>query len=865
MSSAGGGGSCPTLYVTPSIAKQAQQLIKTQIGSSIREGLELLLKQDLSLHSLTSSPSVASGAGTASGAGGANFSPFLPPVGSINVGELLQQGLCSLANSPHDALDLVLNAQTIDVRKAYKKMALKYHPDKNPLTTPIFQAIQGAHEKLTDRVRRKEEEEKAKKAAAKSQPPSGPGPPPPEPGGGGGGGVPTRGPTGATGAYSYQPKQPSQPQPQAPQQPNRSQSTPRATPTPAPPAPAPGRGRGVSESDFETKFEDRDGGGGAGGYGYQGDYRFQEAQKKAREREEARRRQPPPPPPPASGAATSGGGQSHQEGRSREYREAAARAAERRQHKGGGPTRPHHPSSHHHSSSGLHKNTLKKTMRSKAPSPLSSSSSQPTHARANPPPVLTALPSPTGLSSDLIDETTVELSWNPLPEKFTLLATSSALIVKIQLSWRLWSGYNLDSSPAAGSGTSSTRGEEDDTRSHTLWETAGGGVLIGGEKVRKKNLISKKKYEFRVRFVAQRAGGGAGAGVGGTRAQARGRGGESEGSVMIKGPWCSPIKVHLGERKKPPQPSQSSQPSQQKKQTPFPSSSERRGSFAEEVSEEEGVGGAGVAHDSTPAEEILSEEEEEDDLPLPSKHSHSHQQKQSQQFPAWYQLTPPPDSITRRSLSGEPVRYIVSLHKYTRLSSSEIVGYLSNAREVLVKKISPPRAAGGAGGDVGGNWILAQAHWKNNTVGGGTGGDRGGAVWGYCQQSVWSEMLGREHQLFHPLTHSHTPQSQSHHKGQSPQQQQPKKRPKKFPLNPLNHNHPSSGGGGAARPGDDVDESEGYDSFYYQPDSKRGVDIWVQRYDEQTRHYYYYNASTGQSEWEPPEWVEEKDPASGAR
>jgi hypothetical protein len=41
-------------------------------------------------------------------------------------GPLVQEGLTLLVNYPFDALDISLESQTVDVRKAYKKMALKY-------------------------------------------------------------------------------------------------------------------------------------------------------------------------------------------------------------------------------------------------------------------------------------------------------------------------------------------------------------------------------------------------------------------------------------------------------------------------------------------------------------------------------------------------------------------------------------------------------------------------------------------------------------------------------------------------------------------------------------------------------------------
>lgn len=48
----------------------------------------------------------------------------------FDAGPQLREGLNFLANCPFEALDINLSSQTIDVRKSYKRLALKYHPDK---------------------------------------------------------------------------------------------------------------------------------------------------------------------------------------------------------------------------------------------------------------------------------------------------------------------------------------------------------------------------------------------------------------------------------------------------------------------------------------------------------------------------------------------------------------------------------------------------------------------------------------------------------------------------------------------------------------------------------------------------------------
>lgn len=99
----------------------------------------------------------------------------------MDSGALLKNGLDQLSSGPHIALGLDIGAKTIDVKKNFKKLALKYHPDKNPMTTPLFQAIQSAKERLTSPTKRREEEDKARRkqrhggAGAKPKPSAHPG------------------------------------------------------------------------------------------------------------------------------------------------------------------------------------------------------------------------------------------------------------------------------------------------------------------------------------------------------------------------------------------------------------------------------------------------------------------------------------------------------------------------------------------------------------------------------------------------------------------------------------------------------------------------------------------------------------------
>eukprot|EP00602_Paraphysomonas_sp_CaronLab_P013084 CAMPEP_0185040562 /NCGR_PEP_ID=MMETSP1103-20130426/38782_1 /TAXON_ID=36769 /ORGANISM="Paraphysomonas bandaiensis, Strain Caron Lab Isolate" /LENGTH=806 /DNA_ID=CAMNT_0027579923 /DNA_START=84 /DNA_END=2501 /DNA_ORIENTATION=+ len=785
----------PSIYVPVDISKRAQVLISKGTGQEAKEGVELLLKNDMSA-----------------------VSEGTPPPGVVDAGATLKKGLALLANSPYEALGLPIGAQTVDVRKAYKKMALKYHPDKNPQTTPLFQAIHSAHEKLSDRTNRKQEEaaERARakaRAAAASRPPARESPAQHQ----------------QKTAYKSTSKKPtSHHQPQAKKSQNGHQQQKQYYFHQEP--------RYFYDNNSADNPDTGTGGCSPSGWdddtgGVRG-YRFAEAQRKARAREQARQRAEQRKGQGQSNSGTDktkgkgmGDNTLRRAGREQEQMRAAARAAELRARGGYGGSGTRASYSHQNSTNSSSRNG--NNTRSSC-SPPETSSAYSTSSKKSAPIWEThekqkqqaqnegwwKASHPSGLKACATDSTTAELTWNP-----STAPTTTHLWC--ELSWR--------EAQRGGRG----RGQ---------WEVSG--AHIEGCKVRKKNLSPGVRYHFRVRYAGTDP-----------NTHSAGRGPWS-GAAAVTMPLIQESHHTHQEHKQRFFAKQHSAPASgysYSHQQSYEQPPSTNNSMAEEVDDDEELTNnilgqsakmawseAGEEEQfyarhmsragSPPAEEVVSDEEAHndttnarEDTPSCSKPDSSDNDKGMVTY----------DLIAPESHTG---RYIHSVHSRSH-TGSPVVGYIASGRSVLCKKTV-------------GGWALVQAHWPAEDGNGGGYRSRKNRKqreipWGWARIEGTTSRNKTSHVYLRPTPVSGDQQSKSCPKDRTEYTQQetrdqyPEEEDYQF--------------------GDYVAE-EADDMFDYSPPTP----VWYEQQDE-NGSVYYYNASTGESQWEAPEWVEETDATSGAR
>jgi hypothetical protein len=115
----------PSLYVSDQTKAAAEALLRKGTGDAAREAVALLLQDT-----------------TATKGGG---------VGGADAGQLLSQGLAEVIRRPHEALGVAVGSSEGEVRRAFRKQALKYHPDKTQgATTQLFQSLTTASQRAVD-------------------------------------------------------------------------------------------------------------------------------------------------------------------------------------------------------------------------------------------------------------------------------------------------------------------------------------------------------------------------------------------------------------------------------------------------------------------------------------------------------------------------------------------------------------------------------------------------------------------------------------------------------------------------------------------------------------------------------------------
>lgn len=69
----------------------------------------------------------------------------MPAIYSLSSIQALGAAMRRLTEDPYLTLGVDPVADEATIKKAYRKLALRYHPDKNKATSTLFQAVQGAH------------------------------------------------------------------------------------------------------------------------------------------------------------------------------------------------------------------------------------------------------------------------------------------------------------------------------------------------------------------------------------------------------------------------------------------------------------------------------------------------------------------------------------------------------------------------------------------------------------------------------------------------------------------------------------------------------------------------------------------------
>ena len=497
-----------------------------------------------------------------------------------------------------------------------------------------------------------------------------------------------------------------------------------------------------------------------------------------------------------------------------------------------------------------------------------------------------SLPLPVGFKVSATDGSTALLEWQiRLPVLPAQCTKEAALLqaIKTELSWREVMQYLK----ADGEVYHST-GQE--------WTS--GGVLLSGEKVLKKNLLAGHKYEFRVRFVVPQ--------------NTSSSYGNDKGD--FKGAWSETVSLILP--RKPagtdyirPGPDNATFAAAHKNGTGSANGLTRNASaYGQKHNAPESSSGhvqfarraAGEVADSSASlygrhfgsatslpEEVEDEaddivpdqwvedgsDSDDDDSPAVRRplrrqeqggHKHGAAEEQEhglgveeEVHTKWYQLMPP-DSHVGTGKYKHPVRV-------ARQDEGSVVGYVSTANKVKAKKKTA-------------DWMLVQVHWTTAAaaLNGDTGGDSASSLpFGWMKRNEWNHRLQREHILLRHIPESYKEMKKfngQHVSTAIPEEDEADDNhtPLAAKQNQFAHrtHWQESTKKKREQAAKEAEIGAGDDDFFYSNAAAQSfsgnIDTWYEQVDE-GGFLYYYNAVTGESRWEPPEWVEEHDSVSGAR